>query len=147
MASGLATALLKAAGGRTGFEAALGAKAGTQSAVKEAAQGYWKNLLRNVPPHALAEIPKELPDELFSQISSALATNPKADIGQVVGDFIQRSPELIGGSGAHGRAMKAQQDARSTPGRRRLTRPGGSMAGMMQGACSLRRGGKYHKTP
>ncbi|MBB5035453.1 hypothetical protein [Prosthecobacter vanneervenii] len=115
-------AALTAAGGRTGFEAALGAKAGSQTAVKEAAQGYWKNLLRNVPKHALADIPQELPDELFSQLSSALATNPKADIGQVVGDFIQRSPELMGavalmgGAGGAGGAMKAQQDARSSPG-------------------------------
>jgi hypothetical protein len=37
-----------------------------------------------VPKHALADIPQELPDELFSQISQALATNHDADLGQVV---------------------------------------------------------------
>ncbi|WP_395746542.1 hypothetical protein [Prosthecobacter sp.] len=46
LGSGLAaSAFLTAAGGRSGFEAALG---GTRAAAREAAQGYWKNLLSNV---------------------------------------------------------------------------------------------------
>ncbi|WP_395746546.1 hypothetical protein [Prosthecobacter sp.] len=91
LGSGLASAFLTAAGGRSGFEAALG---GTRAAAREAAQGYWKNLLSNVPKHALADLPQELPDELFSQISSALATGD--DVGKVVGDFFKNSPELMG---------------------------------------------------
>ena len=111
LASGLATAFLTAAGGATGFEAALASKAGTQIA-KEAAQGFWKNLLLNVPKHALADIPQELPDELFSQMMSALATNHDADLGKVAADFIKNSPQLIGAialMGGAGGAMKTQQ--------------------------------------
>ena len=115
LASGLATAFLTAAGGHTGFEAALASKAGTQTA-KEAAQGFWKNLLLNVPKHALADIPQELPDELFSQMMSALATNHDADLGKVVSDFIQNSPQLIAAialMGGAGGAMKARQESSS----------------------------------
>ncbi len=126
LASGLATAFLTAAGGATGFEAALGTKAGTQTA-KEAAQGFWKNLLLNVPKHALADIPQELPDELFSQMMSALATNHDADLGKVVSDFIKNSPQLIGAialMGGAGGAMQTQQQFKNGTGQTQMEESG-----------------------
>ncbi|WP_395746552.1 hypothetical protein [Prosthecobacter sp.] len=63
-----------------------------------------------MPKHALADLPQELPDELFSQISSALATGD--DVGQVVGDFFKNSPELMGAimlMGGTGGAMGTHQ--------------------------------------
>jgi hypothetical protein len=130
LASGLATAFLTAAGGATGFEAALSTKAGTQSA-KDAAQGFWKKLLTNVPKHALADIPQELPDKLFSQMMSALATNHDADLGKVVGDFIKNSPQLIGAialMGGAGGAVQTQQQFKNSGEQTQMEESGDSKA-------------------
>lgn len=116
LASGAVTAMIDAAGGRTGFAAALGQKAGSKAAIeaaKHAADGYWKNLARNVPREALAEIPKEFPDEMFSQISQALAEDPNADISQVVGNFMANAPAFLGAvalMGGSGGLMETNQE-------------------------------------
>ena len=116
LASGAVTAMIDAAGGRTGFAAALGQKAGSKAALeaaKHAADGYWKNLLRNVPREALAEIPKEFPDEMFSQISQALAEDPHADVSQVVGNFMENAPAFLGAvalMGGSGGVMETNQE-------------------------------------
>jgi hypothetical protein len=61
--------------------------------------------------------PQELPDELFSQMMSALATNHDADLGKVAADFIKNSPQLIGAivlMGGAGGAMQTQQQFKNS---------------------------------
>lgn len=116
VASGLVTATLTAAGGARGIEA-LAVKPKEMKAVMNAA---WKQAYPKLAKTlgigygAVSEIAEELPDELFSQISEAMAANRGADVSKIVGDFIASSPELmlaVGAMGAGGELMGGDQPA------------------------------------
>ena len=104
-ASGIVTGLTTFLGGASGVEA-LARPAG-QATLREGLRHAWRAAFKG----AVKENLEELPDELLSQISTALAKDPEADITAIIGDFIQRAPELmtavalLGGMGQAGAAL------------------------------------------
>ncbi|HEY1081195.1 MAG TPA: hypothetical protein VGE29_02975, partial [Prosthecobacter sp.] len=102
--SGIATAVLTAAGARLGGGA--GMKKGLDLAVKDpavkaAARAAWSqqfprlagagNAVRDMAVDGVME----MPDEYFNQLASALAANPQANVAEVTADFIRSSPEIM----------------------------------------------------
>ncbi|HEY1082990.1 MAG TPA: hypothetical protein VGE29_12035, partial [Prosthecobacter sp.] len=92
MASGLVTAGLTAVGGTTGTEALL--MPGARDRVAQGIRGFWKQTLKNVPAHAVKEVPEEFFDEMASTMieAAALGKDPRAALG----DLLAESPEFIG---------------------------------------------------
>lgn len=108
LTSGIMTGLLTFLGGKTGGEAALAGlmnKAGREAA-REALRKSVSSvggLLKTIGANAAGEIAEEVPDELFSQISEAIATEgPRANLAPVIDSFVRSLPELALSVGAIG---------------------------------------------
>lgn len=101
IASGIITAGLTAAFGRTGMEAALGAGAGGKELVKSRLVAAMKS----VPKGAAAEIPEELLDEAASQVIEQRTIDPEKPVSQIIDEFAETAPDLamqialLGGAG------------------------------------------------
>lgn len=121
LGSGIASALITRAGGKLGAEAFLKSPAEiAKSAAGKEAQSLWKGMLSNIGKNAVGEVAEELPDELFSQISSYFATEKHpthAGLGQVIGQFFAQSPAFLGSimlMGGAGGAHEAWQEHKAT---------------------------------
>ncbi len=88
--SGLITAGLTAAFGKTGAEAALGAGAGGKELVKSRLAAA----IKAVPKGAAAEIPEELIDEMASQVIEQRTIDPTKPVSQIVDEFAATAPDL-----------------------------------------------------
>lgn len=101
IASGIVTAGLTAAFGKTGMEAALGAGAGGKELVKSRLVAAMKA----VPKGAVAEIPEELLDEMASQVIEQRTIDPEKPVSQIIDEFAETAPDLamqialLGGAG------------------------------------------------
>jgi hypothetical protein len=126
--SGIVTGILSAVGGKSGVEAL----ARNPQALRHTLGSAWKSFFKG----AVKENLEEIPDELFSQVSAALAVDRDADISRVIGNFIRNSPELmisvalLGGGGeakqtfSENQQMKSQAaEAAPVIGRREMPGP------------------------
>ncbi len=118
LGSGLASALITAAGGKIGTNVLLKTAAEKEAAaVKSAAQGFWKHALSNIPKQALGETAEELPDELISQVSEYLATHKDPshkELAQHLGQFFADSPAFLGSIMLMGGAAGAHESYTDT---------------------------------
>lgn len=125
--SGIVTAALTYAGGKTGLEKLAFQSPDKAAGVVKKGFSGWVTRLRNaageIGTDALAEIGEELPDELFSQISEALAKDPKADLDAIVMEFVRNAPALIGAVGLMGAAGGLPGAARALSAPDQLARP------------------------
>ena len=113
--SGLITAGLTAAFGKTGAEAALLTGAGGKELVKSRLLATLKGAAKG----AGAEIPEELLDEAASQVIEQRTIDPNKPVSQIVDEFAQTAPDLamqIALLGGVGGGVGSFRGSTTTPG-------------------------------
>ncbi len=114
--SGAVTTMLTLGFGATGAESLLKNPAAAQATFSKRLPA----ILKGITKGAISELPEELTDELFSQMSAEVAKNPNVRIQDVLSQFIEHLPELatavavVGGAG--GGLQSYRETAASQPG-------------------------------